>query len=769
MELALDKLTKTNSYMAQYTLRSILGLLVVPSVAVLPALAQHQVSIIPQPALLEVHEGTFVFPATTPLYAFESFMEVAAVLSEHPCVSFMEAERIKSHKRIPDVGVRLIQARDVDRLPMDAYRLVVDTSGVRITAHRPPAMLNGILTLLQLAYTQPDGRELPALLIEDKPRFAYRGLHLDVSRHFYPLAFLKKFIDVMALYKFNTFHWHLTDGPGWRLEIKRYPKLTEKAAWRTHATWKDWWGQGRRYLAEGHPNASGGYYTQEEAKELVAYASRKGITIIPEIEMPGHSDEVLAVYPELSCTGQPYRHAECCIGNEETFTFLTHVLEEVIEIFPSEYIHIGGDEANKESWKSCPKCRALMEKEGLKSVDELQSYAVRRVGNFLQSKGRKLIGWDEILEGGLPPGATVMSWRGDTGGVQAANAGHQVIMTPNTHLYFDYYQGDPQAEPEAIGGYIPLRKVYDYEPIPPGVAADKQQLILGAQGNTWTEYMPTTEHVEYMAFPRALALAEVVWSEPARRNWKSFSERLQQHYRLLQQLHVNYRGPSYAIDIAVRFNADTLTNTISMTSEQRELGIRYSTDGEDPDAYSPLYTKPIELATPATIKAAYFVDSGRVGPVATARADIHKAIGKSIAYQTKWDTYAAQQDSTLLNGQKGGKRIDDGQWQGFANNFDVTVDFERREAINSVAIDFLQDPEANAYLPGEVKVLFSDNGKNYREAGTVANDTPTGEELFRKVKTYAVDFDTAQTARYVRIVATNVHNALLLTDEVVVY
>ena len=755
--------------MVRSTSPHVLGLLVVPLLLAVSTYAQNQVSLIPKPNHVEMHEGEYVFPSATPLYAFESFMEVANLLYDHPVAHFMVVERIKSHKRIPENGVRLIQARTEDRLAPDAYRLVVDTSGIVITAHQPAAMLNGILTVLQLAYTQPEGQKLPAMLIEDSPRFSYRGLHLDVSRHFYPLPFLKKFIDLMALYKFNTFHWHLTDGPGWRLEIKKYPELTQQAAWRTHPDWKDWWQNGRRYLETGQPNASGGYYTQDEARQLVAYAARKGITIIPEIEMPGHSEEVLAVYPQLSCTGKPYQHDAFCIGNEEKFTFLTEVLTEVMAIFPSEYIHIGGDEVNKASWAACTKCKARMEEAGLDSVDALQSYAVGRIDSFLRSKGRKLIGWDEILEGGLPSGATVMSWRGEAGGVQAANAGHDVIMTPNSHLYFDYYQSDPRTQPEAIGGYIPLAKVYAYDPVPADVAADKAKHILGAQGNIWTEYMPTMAQVEYMAFPRALALAEVVWSDPKQRDWGNFYERLQRHYRLLQQWNVNYYRPSYAVDIEVSFNADTLTNTISLSTEQYGQGIRYTTNGDEPDARSALYTKPIELAVSATVKAAYFVDSGRVGPIAVAKADIHKGIGKSIAYQTAWDkSYPAQQDSTLLNGQKGGRLADDGQWQGFANNVDVTIDFERREAINSIAVDFLHDPSAGAYLPGEVMVLFSDNGKNFREAGTVVTDMLPSEK-FSHVKTYIFNFDATQTARYVRIVATNVHNALLLTDEVVVY
>lgn len=746
-----------------------LGLLALPLLLVVPAYAQSQVSIIPRPVLVEMHDGAYVFPPATPIAASDSFMNVAALLYDHPAVNFMAVERIKSRKRIPETGVRLVQANEGDRLAKDAYRLVVDTSGVVITAHEVPAMLNGILTILQLAYTQPDVRQLPAMVIEDRPRFPYRGLHLDVSRHFYPVSFLKKFIDLMALYKFNTFHWHLTDGAGWRLEINRYPELTQRAAWRTHPMWKDWVNNGQRYLEMGKPNASGGYYTQAEARQLVAYAARKGIAVIPEIEMPGHSEEVLAVYPELSCTGEPYRHSSFCIGNEATFTFIKNVLTEVMAIFPAEYIHIGGDEVDKTAWATCDKCKARMQEVGLDSVDALQNYAVGRIDSFLQANGRKLVGWDEIMDGGAPPGATVMSWRGEANGLSAATAGHDVIMAPSSHLYFDQYQNEPSTQPEAIGGFIPLAKVYAYEPIPAGLAADKVKHILGAQGNIWTEYMPTPEQVEFMAFPRALALAEVVWSDPARRNWDDFDSRLQRHYKLLQRWNVNYSRPSYAVGINVKFNADTLTNTISFTTEQFGAGIRYTTNGKDPDASSALYTKPVELAVPATVKAAYFVDSARVGPIATAKADVHKAIGKSMTYQTAWDaSYPAQKDSTLLNGQKGGKVTADGQWQGFVNNVDVTIDFQRREAINSVAIDFLQDPSAHAYLPNNVTVLLSDNGKNFREAGTASTDA-SSMSAFREVKTYSFDFATVQTARYVRVVATSAQNALLLADEVVVY
>jgi len=735
---------------------------------VIPAPAQ-QISLIPAPTILEIHEGTYTYPSLTPVYAFDEFLGVASLLSEHPFAQMMPAERIKSHKRIPEGGIRLIRARPEDQLSADAYRLIVDTGSITIVGHQPSAVINGILSLLQLAYTQPDAKVLPALMIEDRPRFAYRGLHLDVSKHFYPISFLKRFIDLMALYKFNTFHWHLADDAGWRLEIKQYPALTQRAAWRTHVKWSDWWENGRRYLDSGHPNASGGYYTQSEARELVAYAARKGITIIPEIELPAHSAAVLAVYPELSCSGKPYAHTEYCLGKEQTFVFLTRVLNELIDIFPSEYVHIGGGEVHTNSWASCQQCQALMEREGLKEVIELQGYMIKRIDSLLRSRGKKLIGWDGILEAGASAGTTVMSRQSQEIGLQAVNAGHPVIMAPRSYLSFDRYQSEEDLHPQQNTGYTPLHQVYAYDPIPGALPVDKLGLILGAEGTVCTEYLPTWEQVEYMVFPRALALAEVVWSDPKKHNWTDFQQRLKQHYPLLQRFQVNYYRPSYTVGIDVVFNADTLTNTISMSTEQLDLGIRYTTNGQDPDLGSALYTKPIELSVPATVKAAFFIDSARVGPIAEAKADLHKAIGKSIIYQTKWEEqFPARGDSTLLNGQKGGKRADDGQWQGFSNNFDITIDFQRREAINSVSIDFLQDPSVNAFLPDEVMLLFSDNGKNYREAGKRKIDGALKEGI-REIKTFTFTLDSGQTARYVRLVATNIKSGLLLTDEVVVY
>ena len=385
--------------------------------------------------------------------------------------------------------------------------------------------------------------EIPALTITDAPAFGWRGLHLDVGRHMFPVGFIKKFIDTMAFYKFNTLHWHLTEDQGWRLEIKKYPRLTEIGSQRAETQIPTDPNQG-----DGQPY--GGYYTQDEAREIVAYAQERGITVMPEIELPGHSLAALTAYPELGCVGSGYAVRTTwgidsniyCAGNDAVFAFLQDVFEEVLEIFPSEYIHIGGDEAPKERWRACPKCQTRIKAEGLADEDALQSWFIRQIESWLNERGRRLVGWDEILEGGLAPNATVMSWRGSDGGIAAANAGHDVIMTPTTYCYLDYYQHeDWTREPPAIARTLTLDQVWQYVVAPPEIAPDKRHHILGGQGNIWTEYIPSADHVEYMAFPRAIAIADILWNYPAERHYAALLERLKAHLPCLDWLGVNYR------------------------------------------------------------------------------------------------------------------------------------------------------------------------------------------------------------------------------------
>lgn len=413
--------------------------------------------------------------------------------------------------------------RHSKKMAPESYRLEVRKDGVRITSADDAGAFYAQQTLAQMISEDNGVKEVQCCVVNDCPRFTYRGLHFDVSRHFRSLDFLKKQIDAMALYKMNRMHIHLTDAAGWRMEIEAYPKLTSFAAWRPQQKWKDWWYGDRLYVEEGTEGAYGGYYTKDQMRELVEYARQRHIEVIPEIEMPGHSEEVLAAYPELSCKGTAYSQGEFCVGNEETFRFLETVLEEVMEVFPSEMIHIGGDEANKAHWKECPKCQQRMQAEGLADVDELQSYLIKRIARFVESKGRRIVGWDEILDGGLAQGATVMSWRGEEGGIEAMRMGHDVIMTPGRYCYLDHTQDAPFKEPESIGGYLPLDSVYVYDPA--SKTMDLPGRLLGIQGNLWSEYVVTDSHAEYMYWPRALAIAETGWSQPHRKDLGDFRRR----------------------------------------------------------------------------------------------------------------------------------------------------------------------------------------------------------------------------------------------------
>ncbi len=423
----------------------------------------------------------------------------------------------------------------------EGYKLSCTKEGIRIEANKGAGLFYGVQSLFQII--SADGKSVAHVEITDQPRFVYRGLHLDVGRHMFPLDFIKKYIDLMSHYKYNTFHWHLTEDQGWRIEIKKYPKLQQVGAYRKetvigHARDSKEY-DGQRY---------GGFYTQDEIKDVIAYAAQRYITIVPEIEMPGHAQAALASYSYLGCTGGPYETATTfgvfdevfCAGKETTFKFLEDVLDEVVELFPGKYVHIGGDESPKTRWEKCPNCQKRIKSEKLKDEHELQSYFIQRMEKYLNSKGKSIIGWDEILEGGLAPNATVMSWRGEEGGIAAAQQKHNVIMTPGNWVYLDHYQADPATEPMAIGGMTPVSETYGYEPVPAQLSTDETKYILGAQGNVWTEYMKTSDYVEYMVYPRAIALAEVVWSPKDSRNYDSFVTRMKVHRPLMDEWKINY-------------------------------------------------------------------------------------------------------------------------------------------------------------------------------------------------------------------------------------
>jgi hexosaminidase len=502
-----------------------------------------QVNIIPQPAELQqpATAGNFVITAKTPIYLQGSGLENSANFLNDYLQQVYGFKLAIKKKAGPVPGINL----NFDRLdyPLPgAYNMRVDAKGVYIGGDNETGDFYGIQTLLQLLPVEKSASlTIPYVSIKDYPRFQYRGMHLDVSRHFFPAEFVKRYIDYLAMHKMNYFHWHLTDDQGWRIEIKKYPNLTKAGAYRNGT------------IIGHHPGTGndsihyGGFYTQKEVKEIIDYAAKRYITIIPEIEMPGHASAALAAYPSLGCTGGPYQVQQTwgvfndvfCAGNDSVFTFLQNVINEVIALFPSKYIHVGGDECPKESWKKCPKCQKRIADNHLKDEHELQSYFVQRMEKYINSKGRKIIGWDEILEGGLAPNATVMSWRGEQGGIDAAKQNHDVIMTPGGYLYFDHAQAK-QEDSLNIGGYLPVKQTYSYEPIPAELSADQGKHILGAQGNVWSEYIGNIRKAEYMIFPRESALSEVLWSPKEKRNWTDFETRLQVQFKRYNLWHANY-------------------------------------------------------------------------------------------------------------------------------------------------------------------------------------------------------------------------------------
>ncbi len=515
-------------------------------------------AIIPTPAKCERQPGCHALQPSTKILAAPELMPVALVLQTalRGATSWAFEIETATDETLADPLLRSCISLALDQknpLP-ESYRLEVAWWVIQIHAGDPAGAFYAVQTLLQLlppAVYQAVARmdiawSLPCLMIEDSPRFRWRGIMLDSSRYFQPVGFIKKFIDLLALHKLNIFHWHLTDDQGWRIEIKKYPRLTEIGAWRSESPL----GHFAHFLGgDGVPH--GGVYTQDQIREIVAYAAERFVTIVPEIEMPGHAQSAIAAYPDLGCTGNKLNvstawgvHENLFNPDESTVEFLQNVLDEVLALFPGVFIHVGGDEAKKTQWRNCPAVTARMTELGIEDVDSLQSWFIGRMATYLAGRGRRLIGWDEILEGGLPPGSTVMSWQGIEGGIVAANAGHDVVMAPKQATYFDFYQSlDTACEPLAIGGCLPLEMVYSYDPVPAEVSAANAARILGAQGQIWTEYMATTAHVEYMAFPRLCALAEVVWSLQATRDFENFRHRLATHLKRLDRLGVHYRSP----------------------------------------------------------------------------------------------------------------------------------------------------------------------------------------------------------------------------------
>ncbi|MCM1111038.1 MAG: family 20 glycosylhydrolase [Clostridium sp.] len=661
-------------------------------------------AVIPAPASVSTTSGEWTLPAAPSVIVSGTGAEDTRRLLD-AVKAFIPGAKAALGKSA-DISLTLAPANTA--IPAEGYLLAVTPAGVTATASTPAGLFYAVQTLRSLA-EESGGRSVAAVEISDSPRLPYRGMMLDVSRNFRSKEFIKKQLDAMARLKLNNLHFHLTDGAGWRLEIDRYPRLTEFAAWRPADTWTGWNEAGNKYVEQTDPMANGGFYTKDDIREILQYAADRYINVIPEIEMPSHSEEVLAAYPELSCTHREYGESDFCPGNEKTFEFLENVLTEVMELFPSELIHIGGDEAPKRAWRDCELCQKRMAEEGIEDVDGLQSYLIHRIERFLNDNGRSMLGWDEIMEGGLAPNATVMSWRGTAGGEKAAAAGHNVVMTPGRYCYLDGYQDAPPTQPLAIGGYLPLELAYSYEPVPESLAGtENEHYIFGLQGNLFTEYVPTDSHAEYMLYPRMYAIAERAWSPKERRDYPEFRRR--------------------AVALSKQMTADGYT----VFDLENEVGNR---------------------------------------PEVLAGTDRHLAFGKKVIYNhPAWSNYPANGEKTLVDGLHGGWNYNDARWQGFVGpgtqRMDVTIDLGEPTDLTSVTADFMQLCGPGVWMPAEVTVALSDDGETFRTVGRQTHKV----EHTDNVSFINFGWHGNDRARYIRFVAEADPDAggCLFTDEIVV-
>ena len=640
----------------------------------------------------------------------------------------------------------------------EAYRLEVTENKVIITGATEAGVFYGIQTLRKAVPLGDAIASLAAVTINDAPRFGYRGVMLDVARHYQPVAFVKKFIDLLAMHNINRFHWHLTEDQGWRIEIKQYPKLTELGSMRKETVIGN---NSPEY--DGKPH--GGFYTQEEIREIVAYAQERYVTTIPEIDLPGHMMAALTGYPEFGCTGGPYEVATSwgvfdevlCAGNEGTYTFLENILTEVMEMFPAEYIHIGGDEVPKVRWEECPKCQAKIKELGIKGDDKhtkehyLQSYLTARIERFLNDNGRRIIGWDEILEGELAPNATVMSWQGMGGGIQAAQMGHDVIMTPNTYVYFDYYQtANTEDEPTAIGGFLPLEKVYSFEPAPESLTPEQRGHILGAQANLWTEYIPTPEQAEYMLLPRMAALSEVAWSQPEKKDYYNFLTRLPQLTDLYSK--AGYNFATHVYDVQAKLEPNFQTNALDVEfSTLADSPIYYTLDGSEPTKSSNEYVGKFTVKEDAKIKAAAFANGKLSSKIFSEEIKMSKSSYKPITMlSTAARGYSFNGAPLLVDGLYGSSNYKTGRWIGF-QGADLVVVIDMLQPTEITEVKFNTNVVTGDWIfDAEEVIVETSNDNETFETIVSEKGLNVKEDHWQDVVNHEFTFD-ATTARYFKV------------------
>ena len=726
---------------------------------------QANYEVIPLPQEIKITTGNFVLNDRTSIVYPKDNKEMqqnANLLAEY--IHQMSGKKLKVTDE-PVTSNAIILATGLNTDNAEAYQLKVNQDNVTITGTSEAGTFYGIQTLRKsLPITNKGDISLPAAEINDYPRFSYRGVHLDVSRHFFPADSVKRFIDMMALHNINRLHWHLTDDQGWRIEIKKRPELTTIGSKRSETVIGYNSGE-----YDGIPYS--GFYTQDEAREIVKYAQERHITVIPEIDLPGHMQAALAAYPELGCTGGPYEvwkmwgvsEDVLCAGNDKTLTFIEDVLNEIVDIFPSEYIHVGGDECPKVRWEKCPKCQARIKELGLKADKDhtaeqrLQSYIINYAEQFLNGKGRQIIGWEEILEGGLAPNATVMSWRGIEGGIEAVKHKHDAIMTPSSFLYFDYYQTmDTDNEPPAIGGYVPLEKVYSYEPVPQILTPKEAKHIVGVQANLWTEYIPTYSQVEYMELPRMAALSEVQWTMPEKKEYVDFLKRLP---GLIAVYDINqYNYAKHIFQVKSQYIPDTEANVLNVAlSTIDNAPVYYTLDGSDPTASSNIYTDTLKIGQSCTLKAITIRPNGSS---AVLKEDIkfNKATMKPITMQQPInEKYKFEGKNTLIDGLAGTRNYRTGRWIAFyQNDLEAVIDLQQETPISKAWVRTYVEIGEEILDLRELSVAVSNDGKEYKEVKSEVYPAVSKEDK-NGIYTHELSFDTVQ-ARYVKITARPEYN-----------
>ncbi len=727
---------------------------------------ENSLNIIPFPVEAELLKGEYVFTKNTQISLLANDPEI-----ERIATLFANRLNEKSGLNINvnqkgEQAILFILENNHEKFGDEGYALEITKKGIKITAHKPAGLFYATQTIYQLLPLEFNSNSVdnlqlivPAVRIFDKPRFGWRGNMLDPSRHFIDIGFIKQNLDYLATLKMNHFHWHLTDDQGWRIEIRSLPNLTETGAWRVDRNDQVWWG--RESQQPGEEAAYGGYYTHKQIEEIVQYAKDRFITIIPEIDMPGHSQAALASYPEISCDGGPYYVATggvakdntYCPGKEITFDFVAKVIDEVVDLFPSEYIHIGGDECNKEAWMECEDCQNRIKSEGLIDEHGLQSYFITRVEELINSKGKKMIGWDEILEGGLAPNATVMSWRGEAGGIESVKAGHDVVMSPNSYCYLDLKQGDPEIEPDLGYGQLLLKTVYLYNPVPEELSKEEADHILGIQGNLWGESMQNPDQLNYMLFPRMFALAEVAWSPQDNRSLKQFIPRMEHALERLDIMDINYAKSAYNVSIDIFSEPENGVFAFGLSTEVDNIEIRYTLDGSEPGIDSYLYNNPVKIDTTTTINAVSVKDGGVFGKTSVKTITLHRAAGKKVVLKTGPAEKYNPGAQALTDCLRGSRELFNKNWLGFeGEDLNVTIDLGGIQEINRIVASFLHNPGSWIYLPREIEFFVSDNGVDFKLINSIDNS-----EQENLINNGILEFSSDQigSARFIRVNAKN--------------